>query len=155
MLLRKRVDGNVVEGRYRPCLGFLGQDLLQLNVQRSIFPGFQPWMQTERILKSTADIHYRDIRPDEVDVGNLQGIVAFFIDGAEDPGMLIDERFTTIKLLPDDVGEAAVFRVMRGKALRITAVPGVTFALDDRRNLGRVWQTVIRWVTSEALLALA
>ena len=80
---------------------------------------------------------------------------AFFIDGAEDPGMLIDERFTTIKLLPDDVGEAAVFRVMRGKALRITAVPGVTFALDDRRNLGRVWQTVIRWITSEALLALA
>ena len=32
MLPRERVDGNVVEGRYHPSVGFPGHDFLQLDV---------------------------------------------------------------------------------------------------------------------------
>jgi len=133
--LREREDGNIMEGGYRPSVGFLRQDLLQLNVQRSIFASFQPWGQTDGTLKSTVDVHYRDIGPDEVDVGNLKGVVASFVYGAEDPRMLVDERLATVELLPDDVGEATVFRIVRGEAFRVTSVPRVFFTLDDCRNL--------------------
>ncbi len=133
--LRERVDGNIVEGRYRPSIGLLRHHLLQLDPQRSIFPGFQPWGQTEGTHKSTVNVHYRDIGPDEVDVGNLKRVVASLVNGAEDPGMLVDESFTTVELLSDDVGEAAVFRIVRGEAFRVTTVPGVGFTLDDSRNV--------------------
>jgi hypothetical protein len=48
--------------------------------------------------------------------------MASFIDGAEDAGMLFDERFTAVELLSDDVGKAAVFRIVRSEAFRVTSV---------------------------------
>jgi hypothetical protein len=103
-------------------------------VQRPILPGFQPWGKTECPFKSTVNVHYRDIGPNEVDMGDVKRVVASFVDGAEDAGMLVDERFATVDLLADDIGEAAVFRIVCSEAFRVTSVPSVGFALDDFRN---------------------
>ena len=64
-----------------------------LTCSAPIFSGFQPGGKTAGVLESTVDIDYGDVAPDKVDMGDPQSALASFIDGAEEAGMLIDERF--------------------------------------------------------------
>jgi hypothetical protein len=61
--------------------------------------------------------------------------VAAFVDSAENPRMLGNERVSPVQLLSDHVGKASILGVVRGKGLSVPAIPRIALALHNRPNL--------------------